>query len=63
MCIGTMIPGTTLLSRANQGAGKTWVLDPGPPHLVECVRCQGRGLLENRRNRGERRQGSRDRRD
>jgi hypothetical protein len=63
VCVNTMIPGAVRLNRATQGAGKVWVLDAGPPNLVDCPRCMGRGVLDNRRNRGDRRHGNRDRRD
>ncbi|HEY8741017.1 MAG TPA: hypothetical protein VIN56_10535 [Candidatus Dormibacteraeota bacterium] len=64
VCLNTMVPGATHTpGKAKQGAGRVWVLDAGPPALVECTRCEGRGVLDNRRNRRDRRLGSRDRRD
>jgi hypothetical protein len=59
VCSNTMVPGATyaeLHTAKTRGAGKVWELSAGAPALVECKRCQGTGVLENRRDRRERRQ-------
>lgn len=59
VCSNTMMPGATYedhRAAKTRGAGRVWELSGGTPALVECRRCQGTGVLENRRDRRERRQ-------
>jgi hypothetical protein len=59
VCANTMLPGATYAEHRQdrtRGAGKVWKLSDGAPALVECERCNGSGVLENRRQRIERRQ-------
>ena len=59
VCSSTMMPGTTYAEHRavkTRGAGKVWELEGGAPRLVECSRCEGTGVLENRRLRLDRRQ-------
>lgn len=59
VCSNTMLPGATYAEHRQaktRGVGKVWELSAGAPTLVECERCQGHGVLGNRRTRLDRRQ-------
>jgi hypothetical protein len=65
-CVGTMIPGVTYSfpreDVPTRGTGKIWgaytgaaTAFPPPQGLVDCYRCKGTGLVEERRQGQQRR--------
>jgi hypothetical protein len=59
VCSNTMVPGATYADHRavkTRGVGRVWELSGGAPALVECSRCEGTGVLDNRRIRLDRRQ-------